>query len=79
MNYLSESITDVDASLIMKKKASKATAGQQLGLLLENIDNKMILDEKTDGERVAYWRTMLPPAVIEAIIHVTPNTTDGVM
>jgi putative ATP-dependent endonuclease of OLD family len=76
---VSESITDVDASLIMKKKASKATAGQQLGLLLENIDNKMILDEKTDGERVAYWRTMLPPAVIEAIIHVTPNTTDGVM
>lgn len=76
---ISESIKDIDSSLIMKKKASKAAAGQQLGLLLENIDNKMIRDKKTDSERIAYWKTVLPPAVIEAIIHVTPNTVDGVM
>ncbi len=73
---ISDSITDADVSLILKKKASKAAAGQHLGLLLEDIDNQMLKDGKTGNERIAYWKDKLPSSVVNAIIHVTPSTPD---
>jgi putative ATP-dependent endonuclease of the OLD family len=69
---VSDSINDNNTSLILKKEASKAAAGQHLGLLLENIDNQMSKDGKSANERIDYWKVKLPSSVVDAIIHVTP-------
>ncbi len=70
---VSDYIDDEYASLIMKKKASKAAAGQHLGVLLENIDDQLKCDEGLEYDRVAYWKGVLPAALVEAISHVTTD------
>lgn len=72
---ISDYIGDENASLIMKKKASKAAAGQHLGVLLENIDDKLKCDKGLEYDRVAYWKDVLPAALVEAINHVTTEMT----
>jgi putative ATP-dependent endonuclease of OLD family len=72
---VSDYIDDENASLIMKKKASKAAAGQHLGLILENIDYELTCSNGSEYNRVAYWKGVLPAALVEAISHVTSEAT----
>jgi putative ATP-dependent endonuclease of OLD family len=60
------------AKLILKKKASKAAAGQLLGILLEEIDISMKASNHTVQDRIQFWKSVLPNAVVDAVEHVTP-------
>ena len=60
-----------DASMILAKKASKAAAGQHLGILLEDLDKQLLESKMKKGDRVAYWKERLPKEVISAVEHVT--------
>lgn len=68
---VSDYISDENASFILKKKASKAAAGQHLGVLLENIDDGLMRNQGLEYDRIAYWKGVLPAALVEAINHVT--------
>ncbi|MEG3345948.1 AAA family ATPase [Pseudoalteromonas sp. B5MOD-1] len=68
---VSDYIDDENSSLIMKKKASKAAAGQHLGVLLEDLDDKLLCSHGSKYDRIAYWKGALPDALVEAINHVT--------
>ncbi|HDM8176261.1 TPA: AAA family ATPase [Vibrio harveyi] len=61
------------ASMVLKKKASKAAAGQHLGVLLEDIDKRLLESNMTKEDRVAYWKERLPKEVIHAVEHVTKS------
>ncbi|NQZ27438.1 MAG: AAA family ATPase [Colwellia sp.] len=61
------------AKLILKKEASKAAAGQILGVLLEDIDTKMKESNQTERDRIKHWKNVLPDSVVDAVFHVTPT------
>lgn len=62
------------ADLILKKEASKAAAGQHLGILLEEQDIALKKEGMTEEERISYWKMRLPKEVIRIIAHVTKTT-----
>jgi putative ATP-dependent endonuclease of OLD family len=59
------------ASMILAKKASKAAAGQHLGMLLEELDKKLLESEMTKEDKVGYWKSRLPKEVVHVVEHVT--------
>ncbi|HCG7260503.1 TPA: AAA family ATPase [Vibrio parahaemolyticus] len=69
---ISDYLTDCpNANLILKKKASKASAGQHLGILLEERDCELKNDALSETDRTAYWLKKLPPEIVSAVMHVT--------
>lgn len=66
------------ASMILKKKASKAAAGQHLGILLEEKDKRLQESFMTKMDRISYWKERLPKEVTAAVEHVTKSTSSDI-
>lgn len=66
-------VENIYSGLVLSTKASKAAAGQHLGELLYNRDQKLRADPSyTNSDRIALWNHLFPTEVVEAIKHVTP-------
>jgi putative ATP-dependent endonuclease of OLD family len=72
---ISDYITDQNTSLVLKKKASKAAAGQHLGMLLENINEALLNENGNEFDFIQYWTSRLPLPLIMAINHVSAVDT----